>query len=157
MIAGTLLSIVVYGVMAAAIVQSADGDSTRSGWIAAGAALIVPLLMGLLGFLTRAKRPWRTAMTVTAAVIPLFLLGSFASRDVATGYVLAIGAGAAYSMRLDPELHDRRWRLWTVVGLAVYTKVVYLLSPGIAVVAAPLLPVFGVSIVDSVRARRLDG
>jgi hypothetical protein len=155
-LAGTLASVVAYGLMAASIVAASDGDP-QAGWIAAGAAAVVPVLMFLLAFLTRAEAPVRLAATTSAVVIAVFMLGSFAVRDVATGYVLALGLGATFAMRLDETVHDRRWRILTAVGLAAYTKVVYLISPSIAVATAPMLPIFGISIVDSVHERRMAG
>jgi ABC-type multidrug transport system permease subunit len=141
--------------MALAVIEAADGNDTGAGWAAAGAAAVVPLLLGVVGFLTRAATPWRTSMLVSGGVVAVFLAGSFLAQDVATGYVLAIGVGATFAMRLVPEVHDRRWRLWTTAGLAVYVKFVYVLSPSIAVVAAPLLPIIGISIVDSIKERRV--
>ena len=69
----------VYGLMAASVVAAADGDP-QAGWIAAGAAALVPVLMYLLGFLTRAPGAARTAALTAAAVVAVFMVGSFAVR-----------------------------------------------------------------------------
>jgi 4-amino-4-deoxy-L-arabinose transferase-like glycosyltransferase len=156
-LSGTLVSIVIYGLIATSIVQAGDGNNSQAGWVAVGAAALVPLLMFLLAFLTRTDGPLRTAAITSSAVLVVFVAGSFIARDIASGYVLAIGLGAAYAMRLDEAKHDRKWRLYTAVGLAVYTKLVFFISPSIAVAAAPMLPVLGISIVDSVIERRRTG
>jgi hypothetical protein len=157
LLSGTLLGVVIYGLAATAIVWAGEGRDTEAGYAAAAAAALVPLLMFLLGWFTKAPRPGRTGVSTAAVVIGLFLAGSFVARDIATGFVFALTMGAAFAVRFDPDRHDRAWRLWTAAGLAAATKLLYLVSPDLAVSVAPVLPVIGISIVDSVTERRALG
>lgn len=152
-LAGTLVALVTYGLIATAIVESADGDDALAGWLVTGAAALLPVLMLILAFLTHVDRPWRTAGLAAFTAAVAFVATSFVAREVATGFVVAIGVGASFAMRLD-EPASRRWRLWTIGGLAVYVKLLYVISPGVAIVAAPLLPVAGIAVVDSIAERR---
>lgn len=155
-LAGTVVAVLSFGLVAAAVVEAGDGNESRAMVFAISAALAVPVMLLVVGFVSRAPAPWRaTAITAPLAVF-LFLVGSFISREPATGFVLAVGVGTALTMRAEEGVHFRAWRLWTAVGLAIYTKVVYLASPAIAVVAAPLLPLAGIGVIDRVMERRVE-
>jgi hypothetical protein len=154
-LAATVVSIVAFGLLANAIVATGDGDTTVAVVSAVGAALLTPVLLLVAGFVSRAPSPWRTAAVWSPGVLAVFGAVSLIAGEPATGYVLAVGIGVAHAVRAEPGIHNRSWRLWTVGGLAAYTKVVFLLSPGLAVVAAPLLPAAGIAIIDSVSERRL--
>ena len=137
------------------VATTGDGDTTVAVVSAVGAALLTPVLLLVAGFVSRAPSPWRTAAVWSPGVLAVFGAVSLIAGEPATGYVLAVGIGVAHAVRAEPGIHNRSWRLWTVGGLAAYTKVVFLLSPGLAVVAAPLLPAAGIAIIDSVSERRL--
>ena len=154
-LAATVVSIAAFGLLANAIVATGDGDTTIAVVSAVGAALLTPVLLLVAGFVSRAASPWKTAAVWSPGVLAVFGAVSLIAGEPATGYVLAIGIGVAHAVRAEPGIHNRSWRLWTVAGLAAYTKVVFLLSPGLAVVAAPLLPAAGIAIIDSVSERRL--
>lgn len=156
-LAGTAVSIVAFSLLANAIVEAGDGHQSGAALSAAGATAAVGVLLVVVGFVSRAASPWRSAAVWEVASIVLFVGGAFAAREAATGYVLAVGAAVAWVMRFEDGTHVRAWRLWTVVGLAAYTKTVYLLSPSLAILAAPLLPVAGIAIIDSVAERRRGG
>lgn len=151
---GTVVSVVAFSLMANAIVTAGDGDQRAAIISGIAAAVLMPVLMIGIGFVSRASSPWRTGMLAGLGGIAAGIVVAIVAREPATGYVLGVGAGAAYALRLDPGVHLLSWRRWTAVGLAVYTKVVFLLAPGLAIVAAPLLPVAGIAIIDSVTERR---
>ncbi len=155
--AGTIVSILAFGFVATAIVQAGDGNDSAAIFAAVASAVMIPLLLLVVGLVSRATSPWRSAAIASLIVLGAFVGGSFAAREPATGFVLAIGLGAAWTMRSEEGIHLRSWRLWTAVGLAAYTKVVYLISPGLAIVAAPLIPIAGIAIIDSVAERRSPG
>ena len=156
-LAATVVSVVAFGLLANAIVGAGDGRDSVALLSAAGAALLMPVLLLVVGFVSRAPTPWRTAAVWSPAVVAVFVAVSFAAREPVTGYVLGVSMGVARALRADEGVHDRSWRMWTAVGLALYSKVVYLLSPGLAIVAAPLLPAAGMAIIDSVVERRFGG
>ncbi|NIT97963.1 MAG: hypothetical protein GWN79_22210, partial [Actinobacteria bacterium] len=132
-----------YRFAATAIVWADEGRDSEAGWAAAAAAALVPVLMFLLGWFTKAPHPVRTGVSTGAVAIGLFLVASYFAGDIATGFVFALTAGAAFAIRFDPQRHDRGWRLWTAGGLAAVTKLLYLVSPEIAVAVAPVIPVIG--------------
>lgn len=154
-LAATAVSIVAFGLVANATVATGDADTTIAVASAVGAALLMPVLLLVVGFVSRAPSPWKTAAVWSPAVLAVFGAVSLIAGEPVTGYVLAVGIGVAHAVRSESGIHHRSWRLWTVAGLAVYTKVVFLLSPGLAIVAAPLLPAVGIAIIDSVSERRL--
>jgi hypothetical protein len=151
---GTVVSVVAFSLMANAIVTAGDGDQAAAIVSGIAAAVLIPVLMIGIGFVSRASSPWRTGALAGLGAIAIGAIVAFVAREPATGFVFGVGAGAAYSLRLDPAIHELGWRRWTAVGLALYTKVVFLLAPGLAIVAAPLLPVAGIAIIDSVTERR---
>jgi hypothetical protein len=153
---GTVVSVVAFSLMANAIVTAGDGDHRAAIVSGLAAALLVPVLMIGIGFVSRASSPWRIGTLSGLAALVVGGVVTFVARDPATGYVAGIGIGAASSLRLDVGAHRVGWRRWTAVGLALYTKVVFLLAPGLAIVAAPLLPVAGIAIIDSVTERQLS-
>ena len=154
-LAATVVSVVVFGFLANAIVAIGDGNTSIAVMSGTGAALLIPVLLVVVGFVSRAPSPWRTAAVWSPLVLAVFGVASLVAREPATGYVLAVGFGVAHAMRAEADVHPRSWRMWTAVALAAYTKVVFLLSPGLAIVAAPLLPAAGIAIIDSVSERRL--
>ncbi len=144
-----------FSFLAIAIVEAGDGNALTATLSATAAALLIPLLLLVVGFVSRALSPWRTAAVWSPVVVAVFVAASFLAREAATGFVLAIAIGVAHALRFDDGIHDRSWRIWAAAGLAIYSKMVYLLSPGLAIVAAPLLPAAGIAIIDSVAERRL--
>ena len=152
---GTVVSVVAFSVMANAIVAAGDGDHRAAIVSGIAAALLVPVMMIGIGFVSRAPSPWRVGTLAGLAALVAGGAVAVVAREPATGYVLGIGVGAASSLRLDRGAHRLSWRRWTAVGLALYTKVVFLLAPALAIVAAPLLPIAGMAIIDSVTERQL--
>lgn len=155
-LAGTVASVLSFGLIAASIVAFDEGNRSNATALSIGAALVVPVLLLVVAFVSRHPTPWRVTAFGAPVVVFLFLLGSFVARDPATGFVLGVGVGGAMAMRATEGVHLRSWRFWTVVGLAAYTKVVYLASPAVAIVAAPLLPLAGIGVIDRVMERRLE-
>ena len=152
--AGTVVAMTAFGLIAAAVVEAGEGDDGTAMWLSIGAAATVPVMHLVLGFVSRAPRPWASAAIASPIVVVLFLAGSFLAREPATGFVLAVGVGGALTLRATEGVHIRSWRLWTAVGMALYTKLAFLLSPAIAVVSAPLLPLAGIGVVDRFMERK---
>lgn len=155
-LAGTVVAVLSFGLIAAAVVRADEGDDSGAVALSVAAAAVIPLLLLIVAFVSRHPAPWRTTLTVSPLVILLFLAGSLLARDPATGFVLGVGVGGAFAMRATDGVHRRSWRISTAVGLAAYTKVVYLASPTIAIIAAPLLPLAGIAVIDRVMERRLE-
>ncbi len=152
--AGTFASVTSFGFVATAVVQAGDGNNRNAVLAAVAAALLVPALLLLVGLISRAGTPWRTATFASVIVLAGFLGGSVIAREPATGFTLGVGLGSAWALRAEPGLHLLKWRLWTAVGLTVYIKIVFLFSPALAIVAAPLVPVVGTAVIDMVTERR---
>jgi len=150
-----VVSVAAFGLIANAIVQAGDGNDSAAAASMAVAAVLVPALFLVVGLVSRTQSPWRTAGVWGVVSIGIFVVATFAAREPATGYVLAIAIGVSRVMRADDETADRSWRMWTAIGLGLYTKAVYLLAPALAIVAAPLLPIAGIAIIDSVAERQL--
>jgi hypothetical protein len=151
-----VVAVTAFALVAAGVVEAADGSKNTAAWFSAGAAVLVPVFLLVVGFVSRAATPWQTTAFASPIVVFLFLIGALLARDPATGFVLGIGVGGALAMRIDEGVHTRSSRIWMSVALAVYTKIVYLASPGVAIVAAPLLPLAGIGVIDRMRERTLN-
>lgn len=154
-LAGTVAAVFSFGLVAASVVAFDEGSRSDATALSIAAAFVVPILLLIVGFVSRHPAPWKTTAFLSPVVVFLFLLGSLLAGDPATGFVLGVGTGGAFMMRSTEGVHLTSWRLWTVVGLTVYTKLIYLLSPAMAIIAAPLLPLAGIGVIDRVRERRL--
>lgn len=152
---GTVVSVAAFVLLVMAIVSTGEGDRSSAALSAVGAALLIPILLVVVGLISRAPTPVRVSVIWSPVLVVIFAAMSFLAGEPATGYVLAVGVGVAQALRAEPGVHNRSWRVWTAAGLAGYTKVVFLLSPALALAAAPLLPVVGVAVIDSVTERRL--
>jgi hypothetical protein len=153
---GTIAAVSSFGLIAAAIVRADEGFRDQAVLLAIGAAAVVPIMLLVVAFVSRHPSPWYITAIASPLMVLLFLLVSPLAGDPATGFALAVGVGGSLAMRSTEGVHSRRWRLGVAVGLAVYTKVVYLISPAMAIVAAPLLPLAGVGMIDRVMERRLE-
>jgi len=152
----TAVSVTAFSLVAVAIVEAGNDNRVTAAVSVVGAALLMPLLLLVVGFVSRASAPWRVAAVWSPAMVVVFAVTSLMAGEVATGFVLAVGIGVANAMRAEPGIHHRAWRIWAAVGVAVYVKVVYSLSPELAILAAPLLPAAAIAIIDSVAERRLE-
>jgi len=155
-LAGTVVAVLSFGFIAASVVKADEGARSEAVALAVGAALAIPVLLLVVAFVSRHPTPWQAAAIGSPLVVVLFLAGSLAARDPATGFVLGVGTGVAFAMRSTEGVHRRSSRFWIIVGLAVYTKIVYVASPAVAIVAAPLLPLAGIGVIDRVMERRLE-
>lgn len=155
-LAGTLVSVFSFGLIAAAIVRADEGFRDQAVMFSVGAAVLVPVLLLVVAFVSRHSSPWYTTALGSPLMVLIFLVVSPLVGDPATGFALAVGVGGTMAMRATDGVHSRGWRLAVAIGLAVYTKVVYLASPAIAIIAAPLLPLAGIGMIDRIRERRLE-
>jgi len=137
-------------------VRADEGFRNEAVLLSVGAAVVVPILLLVVAFVSRHPSPWYTTATASPLMVLLFLVVSPLAGDPATGFALAVGVGGTLALRMTDGVHTRGSRLVVAVGLAVYTKVVYLISPAIAIVAAPLLPLAGIAVIDRIRERRLE-
>lgn len=154
--AGTLAAMFSYGLIAAAIVRANDGFRDQAVLLSIGAALLVPVMLLLVAFVSRHRSPWYMTALGSPLMVLLFLAVSPLVGDPATGFALAVGVGGSLAMRATEGVHSHGWRLGVAVALAVYTKLVYLASPEIAIIAAPILPLAGIGMIDRIRERRLE-
>lgn len=153
-LSGTLAAAFSFGLIAAAVVQADEGNDSDAVALSIAAALVIPVLLLVVSFVSRHPSPWRTAALVSPLVVLLFLVGSYAASEPATGFVLGVGVGGAFALRATDGVHRLSWRLGMAIGLALYTKIVYLASPGVAIIAAPFLPLAGIGVIDRVLERR---
>lgn len=156
-LAGTLVSVFSFGLIAAAVVRADEGFRDQAVLFSIGAAALVPVLLLVVAFVSRHQSPWYTTALGSPLMVLIFLVVSPLVGDPATGFALAVGVGGTMAMRATDGVHSRGWRLGVSFGLAVYTKVVYLASPAIAIIAAPLLPLAGIGMIDRIRERRHAG
>jgi hypothetical protein len=117
---------------------------------------VVPILLLVVAFISRHPSPWYVTALGSPAMVFAFLVVSPLAGDPATGFALAVGIGGTLALRMTDGVHSRASRIAVTIGLTIYTKVVYLISPAIAIVAAPLLPLAGIAIIDRIRERRVD-
>jgi hypothetical protein len=151
---GTIVAIFSFGLIAAAIVRAEEGARDEAVMLSIGAAAAVPILLLVVGFISRHASPWYTSAIGSPLMVLAFLVVSPLAGDPATGFAFALGVGGALALRMTDGVHTRASRLVVAVGLAVYTKIVFLISPAIAIIAAPLLPLAGIAVIDRIRERR---
>jgi hypothetical protein len=153
--AGTIAAVFSFGLIAAAIVRADEGFRDEAVLLSVGAAVVVPVLLLVVAFVSRHPSPWYTTAIASPLVVLVFLVVSPLAGEPATGFSFAIGVGGTLALRMTDGVHTRASRLVVAAGLAVYTKVVYLISPAIAIIAAPLLPLAGIAVIDRIRERRV--
>jgi hypothetical protein len=151
---GTIVAVFSFGLIAAAIVRADEGLRDEAVMLSIGAAVAVPILSLVVAFISRHPSPWYTTAIGSPVMVLAFLAVSPLAGDPATGFALAVGIGGTLALRMTDGVHTRASRLVVVAGLAAYTKIVYLISPAIAIVAAPLLPLAGIAVIDRIRERR---
>lgn len=151
---GTIVAVFSFGLIAAAIVRADEGFRDEAVMLSVGAAVAVPILLLVVAFISRHPSPWYTTAIGSPVMVLAFLAVSPLAGDPATGFALAVGIGGTLALRMTEGVHTRASRLVVAIGLAVYTKIVYLISPAIAIIAAPLLPLAGIAVIDRIRERR---
>jgi len=149
----TLLLLLAYFSAIGAVFEFDDGQDAN-GWAAVATAVGVAVIsLIVLGKVSRAPTPVKTALVVTPAAIGGFLLLGSLTADPGAAVVLSFGVAGAFTLRLDEGVHSV-WRRIGTVGFFLMATVLFgLVSVDGAVTVAPFFPFVASGITDVMMER----
>jgi len=148
----TFLLLFSFAGVVTAIVEDDRGNTSNARSAVILAVIIAPLAIYLLGLISRAPTPLRTAALVAPATMAAFTLLAALLREPATAVVAAFGVGGAFVLRLEEGTSVVR-RISVAGMLAILTLVAYRFVPDVMIVIAPLLPFTGCAVADKIPQR----
>jgi len=149
----TLLLVFGYFSVIGAVAANEDGEVSAARTAMIMAALVAPLSLAVLGRVSQAPTPVRTALVAGPLAIAGFALVGSLTGDSASALVLSFGIAGAVAMRTDSGVHSVWRRIGTVGFFLIATVVIRLVSAEVAVTVAPLFPFVATGITDMITER----
>jgi hypothetical protein len=136
-----------------AVFEFDEGQNTN-GWVAVATAVGVAVIsLIVLGKVSRAPTPLRTALVVAPAAIGGFILLGALTGDPGSAVVLSFGVAGAFTLRVDEGVHSV-WRRVGTVGFFLMATVLFgLVSVDGAATVAPLFPYLASGLTDVIVER----
>ncbi len=149
----TLVLVFAYTGVITAIVEQDEGDTDAARLAVALAVALVPVAFTILARVSRAPRAFRRVLLASPLAVSGYLALGSLIKEPTSSLVLAFGVAGAFVLRSDPPSRPAP-RILAVSVTALITLLLYVLSPGTAVVAAPFLPFPALMAGDRIAAAR---
>lgn len=117
------------------------------------AMLLVPVAFFAVAAISQRPHRWWGTLAATGMGVAAGVLAAIVARDLATANVAGFAMGGAVALHPD----RRGWlarRGLAVIAVALYVAVVVRITPLLAILMAPLLPLAAIGVADLVAERR---
>ncbi|HEX5630458.1 MAG TPA: hypothetical protein VFY15_02235 [Acidimicrobiia bacterium] len=149
----TLVLVFAYTGVITAIVEQDEGDTDAARLAVALAVALVPVAFTILARVSRTPHAFRRVLLASPLAVSGYLALGSLIKEPTSSLVLAFGVAGAFVLRSDPPGRPAP-RILAVSVTALITLLLYVLSPGTAVVAAPFLPFPALMAGDRIAAAR---